>query len=143
MLPKSKLMKLIPPGLEASRWVVEGEDLVVDAHRATENTACPACGSVSRQVHSRYRRTLRDLPAHGRRVLVRVFVRRFRCAEAECQRKTFAEPLADAVDGPYARRARRDRTNSFTRLPWPWAAGRGSAWPHGCASAAVGTRCCG
>jgi transposase len=56
---------------------------------------------------SRYRRTLRDLPAHGRRVLVRVSVRRFRCAEAECQRKTFAEPLADAVDGPYARRTAR------------------------------------
>lgn len=107
MLRKSKLMKLIPPGLVASRWVVEGDDLIVDADSATEDAVCPACGSVSRQVHSRYRRTLRDLPAHGRRVLVRVSVRRFRCAEAGCPRKTFAEPLADAVDGPYARRTAR------------------------------------
>jgi len=107
MLPKSKLMKLIPPGLVASRWVIEDDNLIVDAHSACVDAACPACGVVSRHLHSHYHRTLRDLPAHGRRVLIRVSVRRFRCTETGCARKTFAEPLAAAVDGPYARRTSR------------------------------------
>jgi len=107
MLPKSKLKKLIPPGLVARRWVVEGDDLIVDAQSASVDAACPACGVVSQHLHSRYHRTLRDLPAHGRRVLIRVSARRFRCLETGCARKTFAEPLADAVDGPYARRTSR------------------------------------
>ena len=107
MLRKPNLMKLIPPGLVASRWVVEGDELIVDARSAYDDAACPSCGVVSRHLHSRYRRTLRDLPAHGRRVLIRVSVRRFRCTEAGCARKTFAEPLAGAVEGRYARRTSR------------------------------------
>jgi len=107
---KSNLMKLIPPGLVADRCEVIDRALVVDAHSASADAACPDCGVVSARVHSRYRRTLRDLPAHGRRVVVRVGVRRFRCSEPGCRRKTFAEPLASTVDGRYARRtARSDR----------------------------------
>jgi len=98
MLSKSKLMQLIPPGLMASGWTVEGDDLIVDAHSISKDAACPGCGVVSRHLHSRYQRTLRDLPAHGRRVLIRVSVRRFRCAEAGCPRKTFVEPLANTVE---------------------------------------------
>lgn len=104
---KSNLMKLIPAGLVADGYEVVGRALVVEAHSVGADAACPDCGVVSERVHSRYQRALRDLPAHGWRVVVRVSVRRFRCSERACMRQTFAEPLASAVDGRYARRTSR------------------------------------
>ena len=104
---KSNLMKLIPPGLVADQCAVEGGDIRVQAHCRSPDAACPECGVISGQVHSTYQRTLRDLPAHGRRVLIQVRIRRFRCPEQECARKTFAEPLAGIVDGRFARRTAR------------------------------------
>lgn len=107
MLPKSSLLKLIPPGLLATRWAVDGDDLVVDAVGAGKDAVCPDCGVVTAHVHSRYQRTVQDLPAHGRRMVIRVTARRFRCREAQCPRKTFSEPLAGVVDGRYTRRTAR------------------------------------
>jgi transposase len=43
------------------------------------------------RVHSHYTRTLRDLPASGRPVHLKVDVRRFFCPESTCRRKIFAE----------------------------------------------------
>jgi hypothetical protein len=60
--------------------------------RATSPTAlCPCCGTISQRVQSWYTRTLRDLPASGRRVHLIVRVRRFFCHERTCPRKIFAE----------------------------------------------------
>ena len=41
--------------------------------------ACPRCGVYSHRVHGRYLRKLADLACHGRAVLIRLRVRRFRC----------------------------------------------------------------
>jgi transposase len=86
---------------------VDGDELVVDAVGAGDDAACPECGVVTGQVHSRYRRTFQDLPAHGRRMVIQVRARRFRCREAACPRKTFCEPFEGVVDGRYARRTAR------------------------------------
>jgi transposase len=110
MLDKSSLQKLIPPGLVANQWVVDGDDLVVDAMAAGKDAACPECGVVTGQVHSHYQRTLHDLPAHGRRMVIRIKTRRFRCREAECPRQTFCEPLDAVIDRRYARRTARSET---------------------------------
>ena len=48
-------------------------------------------GRSLKRVHSRYKRTLRDLPASGRPVHLMVQVRRFFCQESACVRKIFAE----------------------------------------------------
>jgi len=67
---------------------------------------CPDCGTVSRAVHSRYRRCPADLPSLGRMVRVSLRVRRFYCRNAACPRQTFAEPVSQLV-APFARRTRR------------------------------------
>ena len=54
---------------------------------------CPACRHASRSLHSRYARTLHDLPWQGSMVELRVDVRRFRCRSRNCPRVTFAETL--------------------------------------------------
>ncbi|OAH21897.1 hypothetical protein AX289_25585 [Methylorubrum populi] len=55
-------------------------------------------------MHSRYTRILSDLPVAGRRVVIRVSVRRFRCVGPECRTKIFAERLEPDLATAYARR---------------------------------------
>jgi transposase len=57
------------------------------------DAACPTCGTPSRRVHSRYRRTVADLPCHNRPLVLRLVVRRFRCVHPDCPRGIFCERL--------------------------------------------------
>jgi len=73
----------------------------------TPTATCPQCGTASDRLHSRYRRTVADLPAQGRVVVLRLLVRKFRCLKPDCQRRIFCERLPKVL----ARHAR-----STTRL---------------------------
>jgi transposase len=83
--------------------VVDDVVLAFAARTATREAACPGCGTVSARVHGGYRRHLADLAVAGRRVVIDLAVRRFRCRAAECGRRTFVEQ----VDGLTERFARR------------------------------------
>lgn len=74
----------------------------------TRSACCPYCRYVSRRVHSRYQRTLADLPCGGDTMRLYVLVRRFFCSNPLCQRRTFVEPLLDFALR-YARRTERLR----------------------------------
>jgi transposase len=67
---------------------------------------CPACGVRSARVHSRYRRKLHDLPAHGRPICLELHLRRFFCDLPDCPRDTFAERLPQ-IAAPHARKTDR------------------------------------
>jgi transposase len=69
-------------------------------------TRCPLCNNPARRIHSRYSRTLADLPWNGVAVRLRLTVRRFFCQISECQRRIFTERLPDLV-APSARRTLR------------------------------------
>jgi len=73
--------------------------LVTTSRRGT----CPVCGTWSEAVHSRYQRTLADLPWGRQTVQLRLRVRKFFCRQPACSRRIFAERLP-AVVAPYARR---------------------------------------
>ena len=66
-------------------------DVTVTVYAASPTASCPCCGTICRRVHSHYTRTLRDLPASGRPIHLKVRVRRFFCEESTCRRKIFAE----------------------------------------------------
>ena len=67
---------------------------------------CPSCGRVSRSGHGSYWRRADDLPCFGQRVRLAVRVRRFRCRNPSCPRRTFAQRLPELI-APRARRTRR------------------------------------
>jgi transposase len=89
--------------------VVDDAALAFAARTATREAACPGCGTVSARVHGGYRRRLAGLVVAGRRVVIDLAVRRFRCRTAECGHRTFVEQ----VDGLTERFAR--RTSSLRR----------------------------
>ena len=82
---------LLPKGLSLGQVELTGDRVLVHAFARSTAAACPQCGRLSRQVHSRYRRGLTDLPAHGREVKILLAVRRFRCRTSRCQTAIFAE----------------------------------------------------
>ncbi len=73
------------------------ERVTILAQPLSATAACPDCGTMSGQLHSRYERTLGDLPWQGRPVVLRVQARRFRCHHPACPRQTFAERLGDVA----------------------------------------------
>lgn len=71
----------------------QGEVVRIAAGTSTVEASCPECGVSSAWVHSRYRRTLWDLAACGRPLVIELDVRRFHCRELGCDRKIFAEQV--------------------------------------------------
>lgn len=88
--------------IERTTIGAEGVAFCVTVQR--RSARCPLCRHRSRRVHSRYHRILADLPISGRRVILQVQVRRFRCPTASCPRQIFAERLPDLA-APFARRS--------------------------------------
>jgi transposase len=81
---------------------LEGAMLFLEAEGEGDEAPCPSCGDGCRRVHDRYRRSPLDLPWRGFAVRLAVTVRRFRCDNPVCVRKTFAEDF-----GPPLRRRSR------------------------------------
>jgi transposase len=100
-------MTLAPCGLAIESIETEADRVLIGARPLSPTATCPVCGTASARIHSRYRRTLTDLPSQGRRVVVTVCARRFRCALVDCRQRIFAERLEAAVGGPFARRTAR------------------------------------
>jgi len=96
VLPAPKLLKLTSVRADEST-------ITLCAQTSTSAAQCPTCAKRSARVHSRYMRTLADLPWQGVPVSVHLRVRRFFCDEVACQRSIFAERLP-GVAAPYARR---------------------------------------
>ena len=69
----------------------QGNVMMIAACAVAKAAECPDCGIPSTHVHSRYCRTLRDLPWQGIRVQMRLRTRRFYCRARECQRQIFTE----------------------------------------------------
>ncbi|WP_169789514.1 transposase family protein, partial [Skermanella aerolata] len=55
------------------------------------DASCPVCDVRSARVHSHYWRSLGDVPCLGRQLVLLVRIRRFRCVNSVCRRRTFAE----------------------------------------------------
>ena len=83
---------------------VSGTWLCVRAYPRAGDAACPRCGRSSGRVHSRYERRLADAAIGGRRVVIRLRVRRFFCAWPGCPAATFAEQV-EGLTSRYARRS--------------------------------------
>lgn len=84
----------------------QDELIAVRARTAGGSVACPRCGGLTSQVHGYYQRTVADVPADGRPVVVHVRVRRMRCPALDCPVQTFREQVAGVLDR-YQRRTMR------------------------------------
>lgn len=82
-------------GLIVDRCSVASDGVTATVRSSRDSCECPYCGRVSRSVHSIYERSLMSLPVSALRMAITFRARRFRCANARCKRKTFAEQVED------------------------------------------------
>ena len=75
-------------------------------HSTQTRVPCPLCAIPARRIHSRYARTLADLPWADYRVRLQLRVRKWFCRNHHCQRRIFTERLP-TVTAPWARRTLR------------------------------------
>lgn len=75
-----------------------GEVIVVHACTRGGAVRCPTCGTLTGHVHAFHERVPADVPVDGRRVLVRVTVRRMRCRAQGCARQTFREQVPGVLE---------------------------------------------
>ncbi|HEV8044080.1 MAG TPA: ISL3 family transposase [Rubrobacter sp.] len=89
--------ELLPKGLDLQTLRIETGRVSICVSSGTRRSVCPLCGRGSSRVHSRYARTVSDLPWHGISVELEVLARRFFCDEASCERKIFCERLPEVA----------------------------------------------
>lgn len=98
---------LVPRRFVVECACYEGDKAVITVRASGSVGLCPSCGTVSRRIHSRYRRRVTDLPLSGRVVELLVIARRFRCNAVLCGRQIFTERFAEGILAPSARRTAR------------------------------------
>jgi transposase len=109
MIDVTELVRTVFSGLSA--LVIDdvedaGDVICVRARTRDGAVACPGCGAETARVHEYRERTAADVPVGGRRVLVRVRVRRMRCPALDCKVQTFREQVPGVLDR-YQRRVSR------------------------------------
>ena len=123
MASNMRLSSLIPAGLMVERIADEEGVIVVSARAAADERACPLCGRSSSRVHSRYVRTVADLPCGGKMVELRLMARRFVCSAPFCRRRSSPNALM-AMLSPRDPGGPRAWSVSFIILGWRSAGGR-------------------
>ncbi|MCE4092461.1 ISL3 family transposase (plasmid) [Priestia megaterium] len=66
---------------------------------------CPSCHTLSHRIHSRYVRSLQDVPAHGKSTYVQIQTRKFFCDKCSCPQAIFTERFTWL--GTYQRKTKR------------------------------------
>ena len=92
-------------GKRIDGWQDEEDRFSVVTKSSVTSAHCPQCTHRSRRVHGQYRRQLADQSCFGVPVTISVEIRRFKCSNAGCKLRTFAEPVDDLA----ARRQRRTK----------------------------------
>ena len=83
-----------------------GQVIVVRTRTRGGPAACPGCSAETGRVHGYHERTAADVPVDGRRILVKVRVRRMRCPALDCKVQTFREQVPGVLER-YQRRISR------------------------------------
>jgi transposase len=104
------LSGLLPqaPVLHLETWQIDATTAQVTLRVQSTQTLvhCPVCRFPTRRIHSRYQRTVADLPWAHYRIVLQLGVRKFFCINGRCTRRVFTERLPGVV-APWARRTAR------------------------------------
>ena len=108
--PDELLRLLLPNSTDLALTALDldpyNHEIVVSATSVQAQSSCPVCNVPSARSHSRYQRTLADLPWADFTVRVQLTVSKWVCSTEACPRRIFTERLP-AIAAPWARRTQR------------------------------------
>jgi transposase len=114
-----------PAHLRLELLRVDADVVILVVASTAVSALCPLCHTRSDRIHSRYVRTLADLPWSNAAVRLQLTIHRFVCTTSDCSRRNFAERLP-SVAVPYARRTVR-LTDAFAFVGFT-IGGEAGAW---------------
>ncbi len=121
------LYHLLPDqaSLRLETWFFDTNDqpLTLTVSSVQPVAHCPLCQSATQRLHSRYERTLQDLPCIHYTVTLLLQVRQFFCLNAGCPRRIFTERLAQVTIAWARRTCRLAAGLTAIGLAWGGAAG--------------------
>lgn len=82
---------VVPKGLKLEEMKEVDKGLELRVSTIATKVECPKCGEKTSQVHSNYRRTIKDLPCFGLVVYLVLQVRKFFCLNQRCEQRIFCE----------------------------------------------------
>jgi len=103
-----KFLPCLLPGadrlqLQDYEMALDSSQLTLKASSTQASACCPLCSHPSQRVHSRYERTLADLPCVSFNLTLVLEVGKFFCDRQGCHRRIFSERLPE-VAAPWARK---------------------------------------
>lgn len=101
LLPSPNLLSLTNYEID-----IESQLLTLSVSSTQTIARCPLCGALTESIHSRYQRTLADLPCLHFSLILLVQVCKFFCPNSECHRRIFTERIPDVAE-PWARKTAR------------------------------------
>lgn len=87
----NKIIKMLDQNLEYLSHELMNDTLYISIKSNKESLACPVCGKKSSKVHSRYKKSFKDLPIQGKKVVNVIQNRNMFCINPDCDKYTFAE----------------------------------------------------
>jgi len=101
LLPDATMLRLAACHVDTT-----AAQITIEVRSTQARVPCPLCTLPARRIHSRYARTLADLPWADYRVRIQLRVRKWFCRNRHCRRRIFTERLP-TVAAPWARRTLR------------------------------------
>ena len=86
-----------PQALALESLTLKDTQVVLVVKTIQPIASCPKCHHPSSRIHSRYQRTVADLPWQGVTVQLQLLTRRFFCTDKKCVRRIFCERLPRVV----------------------------------------------
>ena len=68
---------------------IDDNNVFVELLSTQNHSYCPCCNKKSSRIHSKYNRTLMDLPLLGKKVILQLKSRKFFCDNTKCNQTVF------------------------------------------------------
>ena len=86
-----EIVKKLNNELKVIGYEYVDDTLIIDIKSCKKSDFCPCCGKESSKIHSRYMRSIKDLPIQEYKVILNINANVFFCKNNNCNTKTFAE----------------------------------------------------
>ena len=86
-----ELLKDLDENLIAKEYKKAENAIYITCEKNSSSSTCPFCNELSSSIHSKYTRTIVDLPIQNKEVKLLLIVRKFFCTNPNCNHKTFGE----------------------------------------------------
>lgn len=86
-----EIIKKLDKKLKLTGYEYVDDTILINIESTSKTAICPCCGKRSSNVHSRYVRTIKDLPIQEYKVILKIKSKVFFCKNKNCEINTFSE----------------------------------------------------